>query len=86
MFASTNKSFNICKIPVLTSKLDPFMDEYRSSILATDDIAEVRVCISSMLIYRRGLCTATSYTTYKSHKHKLQMRTDEAFDGLFETE
>ena len=39
-FESTNKSFNICKIPVLRRKLDPFMDEYRSGILAKDDITE----------------------------------------------
>ena len=43
IFASTNKSFNICKMPVLTSKLDPFMDGYRSGILAADDIAAVGV-------------------------------------------
>ena len=85
-FASTDISYNIDKKPVLTSKLDPFMDEYRSGILATDDITEVRVYISSMMIYRRGPCTTTSYTTYISHNHKLQMRTDVAFDGLFETE
>ena len=86
IFASTIISHNEGKKPVLTSKLDPFMDEYRSGILATDDITEVRVYISSMWIYRRGLCTATSYNTYISHNHKLQMRTDEASDDLFETE
>ena len=76
----------IGKKPVLTRNLDPFMDEYRSGILATDGITEVRVYISSMLIYRRGSCTTTSYTTNISQYHKLQMRTDEAFDDLFETE
>ena len=84
-FASTNISFNICKKPVLTSKLDPFMDEYRSIILTTDDMTEVRVYISSVWVYRRGSCTTTSYTTYTSHNHKLQMRADEASDSLFET-
>ena len=53
------------------------MDEYRSGILATDDITEVRVYISSISIYRRGMCTTTSYTTYISHNHKLQMCPDE---------
>ena len=62
------------------------MDEYRGGILAADDITKVRVYILSIWIYRRGLCTTTSYTTYISHNHKLQMRTDEAFDGWFETE
>ena len=85
-YVSTDISYNIDKKPVLTSKLDPFMDEYRSGILATDDITEVRVYISPMWIYRRGLFTATSYNTYISHNHKLQMRTDEASDDLFETE
>ena len=47
-FASTNKSYNKGKKPVLTRKLDPFMDEYRSGTLATDDITEVRVYISSI--------------------------------------
>jgi hypothetical protein len=61
------------------------MDEYRSGILATDDMTEVRVYISSMLIYGRGLCTTTSYTTYIPHNYKLQMRTDDASDDLFET-
>ena len=63
-------------------KLDLFMDEYRCGILATDDMTEVGVYISSMLIYRRGLCTTTSHTTYKSHNHKLQMCPGEAFDDL----
>ena len=67
-------------------KLDPFIAEYRSGILATDDMAEVRVYISSMLIYKRGLCTTTSDTIYTSHNHKLQMHTDEAFDDLFAIE
>ena len=66
-------------------KFDLFMDEYRCGILATDDITEVRVCISFMLIYGRGPCTTNSYTTDISHNHKLQMRTDEASDDLFET-
>ena len=66
-------------------KLDLFVDEYCSGILATDDITEVGVYISSMFIYRRGLCTTTSETIYTSHNHKLQLRTDEAFDDLFET-
>ena len=85
-FASTNKSYNIGKKPVLTRKLDPFMDEYRSGILATDDITEVRVYISSTCIYRRGLCTTTSYTTYTSHNHKLQICPNEAFVDLVVTE
>ena len=54
-------------------KLDLFKDEYRCGILATDDMTEVRVYISSIWIYRRGLCTTTSDTTYTSHNHKLQM-------------
>ena len=62
------------------------MDEYRSGTLATDDITEVRVYISSMMIYRRGQCTITSYTTYISHNLKLQMCTDEASDDLLVTE
>ena len=63
-------------------KLDPFKDEYCSGILATDDITEVRVYISFMLIYRRGSCTTTSYTTNISLTHKIQMRTDEASGDL----
>ena len=47
-FASTNISYNIGKKPVLMSKFDPFMDDYRSDILATDDMHEIRVYISSM--------------------------------------
>ena len=62
------------------------MDEYRSGILATDDITEVRVYISSIWKYRRGLCTTTSYTTYISHNHKLQICPDEAFVDLVVTE
>ena len=62
------------------------MDEYRCDILDTDGITEVRVYISFMLIYRRDLCTTTSYTNYISHNHKLQMRTDETFNDLFATE
>ena len=85
-FASTNISYNIGKKPVLARNLDPFKDEYRSGILATDDITEVRVYISSMMIYRRGLCTITSHTTYISHNHKLQICTDAASGGLFATE
>ena len=65
----------MCKKPDLTMKLDLFMDEYRCGILATDDITEVGVYISSMLIYRRGLCTTTSDTISISHNHKLQMCT-----------
>ena len=84
-FASTNISYNIGKKPVLRRKFDPFVDEYRSGVLATDDISEVRVYISSILMYRGGMCTTTSYTTYISHNHKLQMCPNEAFDGLFET-
>ena len=42
-FASTNISYNIGKKPVLMSKFDPFVDDYRSGILATDDITEVKV-------------------------------------------
>ena len=70
-FVSTIISYNKGKKPVLTSKLDLFMDEYRSGILATDDITEVRVYISSIVIYRRGPCTTTLYTTYTSHNPKL---------------
>ena len=84
--ASTNKSYNKGKKPVLAMDLDLFMDEYRCGILATDDMTEVGVYISFIWIYRRSLCTATSYTTCISHNHKLQMRTDDAFDDLFETE
>ena len=85
-FARTNISYNKGKKPVLTRKLDPFMDEYRSGILATDDITEVRVYMLSIWIYRRGLCTTTSYTTFRSHNHKYQMCTDDAFLGLVVTE
>ena len=85
-FASTNISYNIGKKQVLTGRFDPFMDEYRSGVLATDDITEDRVYISSIEICRRGLCTATLYTTYISHNHKLQMCTDEAFVGMDVTE
>ena len=42
-------------------KLDLFMDEYRCGILATDDMTEVGVYISSIWIHRRDLCTTTSY-------------------------
>ena len=66
--------------------MDPFMDDYRSGILATGDITKVRVYISSIWIYRRGLCTTTSYTTYISHNHKLQMCPDEEFVGMAVTE
>ena len=62
------------------------MDEYRSGTLATDAITKVRVYISSMWIYRRGLCTTTSHTTYISHNHKLQMCPDEASVDLVVTE
>ena len=62
------------------------MDEYHSGILAADDITKVRVYISSIWIYRRGLCTTTSYTTYVAHNHKLLMCPDEATDDLFEAE
>ena len=62
------------------------MDEYRSGILATDDITEVKVYILSMRIYRRGVCATTSYTTYTSHNHKLQMCLDESSGDLFATE
>ena len=67
-------------------KSDPFMDEYRSGTLATDDMTEVRVYISSMWMYRRGLCTTTSHTTYISYNHKLHICTDEASGDLFATE
>ena len=83
---STNISYNIGKKPVLRRNLDPFKDEYRSGVLAADGITEVRVYISSIWICRRGLCTTTSYTTYTSHNHKLQICTYEATDDLFETE
>ncbi len=85
-FASTNTSYNICKKPVFRSKLDPFNDEYRSGILATGDITEVRVYISSIWICRRGPCTTTLYTTYISHNHKLQMCPDKEFVGMAVTE
>ncbi len=62
------------------------MDEYRSGILAKDDITEVRVYISSMWIYIRGLCATTSYTTYISHNHKLPMCIDGEFVGMAMTE
>ena len=62
------------------------MDEYRCGILAADDMTEVGVYILSMLIYRRGSCTTTSYTTNISQYHKLRISTDEALDDLFETE
>ena len=62
------------------------MDEYRSGTLATDGMTEVRVYISSMWIYRRGLCTTSSHTTYKLHNHKLQICTDEEFVGVTVTE
>ena len=62
------------------------MIEYRSDILATDDILEVRVYMSSSWMYRSGLRTTTSYTTYISHNHKLQMCTDEEFAGVTVTE
>ena len=65
---------------------NPFMDEYRSGILATDDMTEVRVYISSIWIYRRGLCTTTSDTTCISHNHKLQMCTGKASGDLFANE
>ena len=65
--------------------MDPLVDEFRRGILAADDMTEVGVYISSMFIYRRGLCTTTFETIYTSHNHKLQLRTDEAFDDLFET-
>ena len=62
------------------------MDEYRGGILAADDITKVRVYILSIWIYRRGLCTTTSYTTYVAHNHKLLMCPDEASGDLFDTE
>ena len=68
------------------SKFDPFVDDYRSGILATDDVHEIRVHISFIWIYRRGLCTTTSYTTYVSHNHKLQMCPDEESGDLLVTE
>lgn len=81
-----NISYNIGKKPVLTSKLDSVNLEYRCGLLAADDLTEVRVYISSIWIYRRGLCTTTSYTTYMSHNHKLQRCKDEASGDLFATE
>ena len=63
------------------------MDEYRGGILAADDITKVRVYILSIRIYRRGLCTTTSYTTYYiSHNQKLQLCPDEEFVGIGVTE
>ena len=62
------------------------MDEYCRGTLATDGITEVRVYISSTSIYRRGMCTTTSYTTYRSHNHKHQMCPDDAFLDLVVTE
>ena len=85
-FASTIISNNKGKKPVLTRKFDPFMVDYRSGILASDDIPKVRVYISSIWIYRRRLCTTTSHTTYISHNHKLQICTDEATGDLFASE
>ena len=85
-FASTNISYNRGKKPVLARNLDPFKHEYRSGILPTDVITEVRVYISSIEICRRCLCTTTSYTTCISHNHKLQMCTDEEFVGMAVTE
>ena len=79
-------SNNTGKKPVLTRKFDLFMFDYRSGILASDDITEVRVYIPSMWICRRGLCATTLYTTYTSHNHKLQMFTDETSGDLFATE
>ena len=63
-------------------KLDLFVDEYRCGILVIDDMTEIRVYISSMVIYRRGLCTTTSDTIYTSYNHKLQMCSDDAFLDL----
>ena len=54
-------------------EFDLFVVEYRCGILATDDMTEVGVDISSMFIYRRGLCTTTSDIIYTSHNQKLQM-------------
>ena len=85
-FASTNISYNIGKNPDLTRKLNPFIDEYRNDILATDDMTEVTVYISSILMYRRDLCTTTSYITCISHNHKLQMCPYEEFVGMPVTE
>ena len=62
------------------------MDDYRSGILAADDIHEIRVYISSIWIYRRDLCTETSYTICISHNYKLQMCPDEASVDLVVTE
>ena len=85
-FASTNISYNICKKPDLTMKFDLFMDDYRSVILATDDIPKIRDYISFIWIYRRGLCTTNLYTTFISHNYKLQMCTDEAIVYMTVTE
>eukprot|EP00986_Skeletonema_menzelii_P017821 scaffold22293_cov116-Skeletonema_menzelii.AAC.2 len=62
------------------------MLEYRSDTRATDDFPEVRVYMSSIWIYRRGLTTITSYITYASHNYKLQMCPDEAFVDIAVTE
>ena len=62
------------------------MDDYRSGILATDDIPEIKVYISFIWMYRGGLCTTTSFTTFISHNHKLQMCTDEAVVDVTVTE
>ena len=62
------------------------MDDSRSGILAIDDMTEVRVYISSIWTYRRGLCTTTSYATFISHNYKLQMCTDEAIVDMTVTE
>ena len=85
-FTSANISYNTGKKPVLRMKLGPFMDVYRSGILATADIPKLRVYISSIWMYRRGSCTITSYTTNISQNHKLQMCPDDVFVGTAVTE
>ena len=78
-FASTNISHYICKNCVLTCKFDSSMLEYCSDTRATDDFPEVRVYMSSIWIYRRGLTIIISHITSVSHNYKLQMCPGEAF-------
>ena len=85
-FASTNISHYICKKRVLTSKFDSSMLEYRSDTRATDDLPEVRVYMSSIWIYRRGLTAIISHITYLSHNYKLQMCPGEALVDMAVTE
>eukprot|EP00986_Skeletonema_menzelii_P018130 scaffold25477_cov108-Skeletonema_menzelii.AAC.1 len=82
----TNTSYDIGKKRVLTSKFDSSMLGYRSDTRATDDLPEVRVYMSSIWIYRRGLTAIISHITYSSHNYKLQMCPGEAFVDMAVTE